>query len=764
MMARLRQKSGERRRCAGRTLRLRLVVVSVVGLIACLAGPARSQTPKGTWAFLPQRDTFSPDALFDLRSLNEQVAGQHGFVKLSKDGEGFVLGDGSPVRFWAVTTYVQRDRSAEDLAHHARFLAKRGVNMVRYHGALEPKEKNSRGDEPNRAEIDQAWKLVAAMKREGIYTTISPYWASGTKLVPASWKIDGWPENQAPVGLLFFDETLQGHYKAWLKALLTPPNPYTGIPLAKDPAVALFQIQNEDSLLFWTEQGIKGPARERLGRKFAVWLKSKYGSLEAAKKEWGGSSMPEDNFSAGVVGLHIIWQMTRDQSGGMQARLADQLRFYGETMAQFNREIARYLREDLGCSMLVNAGNWKTADTIRLDDVERWSYTVNEVLAVNRYYSPIHLGPDQGWRIGAGDRYQDESVLFHPRDLPVNLRQVVGHPICVTESHWVPPLGYQSEAPLLVAAYASLSGVDTFYWFSTAEAEWADKDRAPWDSASRAKWTIATPMVQGQFPAAAWIYRKGLVQEGEPVVVEHRGLDDLWNRRPPLIAEDPGYDPNRDLGDSPKRSNLKQGVDPLAFLVGPVKVAFDGKPDQTRVADLSRSIDAKNRVVTSNTGQLRFDYGRGLCQLNAPKAQGAAGFLAKAETIKLQDVTIRSANEYGSIIVTALDDQPIAASGKLLVQVGTRARPVGWAEHDQEFQDKEGKKKYQGKQIDDTGKMPWAIQANRTTLAIRNAGLKSAVRLDANGNPAGAVPIQAQPGAVTLTVPIDALYVVIQAR
>ena len=29
---------------------------------------------------------------------------------------------------------------------------------------------------------------------------------------------------------------------------------------------------------------------------------------------------------------------------------------------------------------------------------------------------------------------------------------------------------------------------------------------------------------------------------------------------------------------------------------------------------------------------------------------------------------------------------------------------------------------------------------------------------------AGAVTIQAQPGAVTLTVPIDALYVVIQAR
>ncbi|MFO0956568.1 MAG: hypothetical protein U0800_03765 [Isosphaeraceae bacterium] len=726
--------------------------------------PASPELPRGTWAFQPSRDTFSPDALFDLRSLNEKVAGEHGFVKLSKDGEGFALGDGSPVRFWAVTTYVQRDRSSEELAHHARFLAKRGVNMVRYHGEIEPKGKEGNAEEADPKALDQAWKLVAAMKKEGIYTTISPYWASGTKAVPASWKIDGWPENQPPVGLLFFDEALQRHYKSWLKALLSPPNPYTGVPLAKEPAVALFQIQNEDSLLFWTEQAIKGPARDRLARKFGGWLKAKYGSLESARKAWGGARMPEDSFTEGKVGLHIIWQMTQNHSGGMQARIADQLCFYGETMANFNREIARYLREDLGCSMLVNAGNWRSADTIRLDDVERWSYTANEVLAVNRYYSPVHLGPDQGWRIGAGDRYQDESVLFHPRDLPVSLRQAIGHPICITESHWVPPLGYQAEAPFLVASYSSLTGVDTFYWFCTGEAEWSNQDRAPWDSASRAKWSVATPMIQGQFPATALMYRQGYIQQGEPVVVEHRSLEDLWSRRPPLIAEDPGYDPNRDLGDSPRRSNLKQGIDPLAFLVGPVKVAFDGKKDLTRVADVSRFIDGRNRVVTSNTGQLRFDYGRGVCDLNAPMAQGAAGFLAKAGTLKLRDVTIRSANDYGSVLIVPLDGKPIASSDTLLVQVGTKARPAGWAEHDQEFEGNGGKTKYQGKQIDDTGKMPWAVDANRTTLTIGNPGLKSGTKLDINGNPAGEVPIQAQAGAMTFSIPPDALYVVLRSR
>ena len=61
-----------------------------------------------------------------------------------------------------------------------------------------------------------------------------------------------------------------------------------------------------------------------------------------------------------------------------------------------------------------------------------------------------------------------------------------------------------------MAAYQSLTGVDVFYWFGTGEAEWSNQDRAPWDSASRAKWAIGSPMVLGQFPAAALLFRKQL--------------------------------------------------------------------------------------------------------------------------------------------------------------------------------------------------------------------------------------------------------------
>lgn len=722
----------------------------------------------GTWPFRPERDEFRDEALLDLRSINEARAGQAGFVGRSEDGNGFVLGDGSPVRFWAVTTYVQRDEDLEALAHHARFLAKRGVNMVRYHGHLEPKV-DDRPDallsEADRDGLEQAWRLVAAMKDAGIYTTISPYWAANFKKVPERFGLDGWPADQSPQGLLFFNPTLQEAYKSWLKQLLATPNPHTGIPLAEDPALAIIQLQNEDSMLFWTMQNVKGTQLELLGKQFGAWLVQEYGSLDAALDAWSGDSMPEDDLDRGVVGIHIVWEWTQERSGGRKARLDDQLRFFGETMYAFNQEIARFLREDLGCRQLINAGNWKTADPILLEDVERWSYTANEVIAVNRYYSPVHLGPDRGWRINEGDSFADTSALLDPRSLPTNIRQVAGFPTMLTETRWVPPLGYQAESPFLAAVYSALCGIDGFVWFSTGEPEWSVQDRAEWDAASRKKWEIATPMVLGQFPAAALAYRRGYIAEGEPVIIEDRPLNDLWQRVPPIIAEDPSYDPNRDLGDSARRSepNRDGVVDPLAFLAGPVVVSFDSEERRSRVADLDVLIDRDRKRVKSVTGEVLLNADLGICGLNAPKAQGAAGFLDRVGTLRFRDVTITSRDPYAAVLVVSLDDEPLESSRSILVQIGTIARPTGWATRPATFDTDGGNQSIEGYRIVDTGRMPWAIATADTSIAVRNPALSSAVTLDANGHAVRALEVARGGDGFQVELPPDALYVILKA-
>lgn len=96
---------------------------------------AWAEPEPGKWVFDPQPDDFSPDALLDLTYLNEGIAGEKGFVRLDESGNGFSDGRGLPLRFWCTTSmYSLRARSVEDASRHARFLAKRGVNLVQILG------------------------------------------------------------------------------------------------------------------------------------------------------------------------------------------------------------------------------------------------------------------------------------------------------------------------------------------------------------------------------------------------------------------------------------------------------------------------------------------------------------------------------------------------------------------------------------------------------------------------------------------------------
>ena len=728
--------------------------------------PVRFDTGK-TWAFNPGRDDFKKDALLDLRYLNEKEAGSTGFVKLSADGSGFALGDGTPVRFWAVgdTVYTKSDA---DLEYHARFLAKLGVNMVRMHGSFAPKGAGKKITDVDDAEIDRAWRLVAAMKKQGIYTTISPYWASGGHSgTAASWGIEGHGDKADLWALLFFRDDLKEGYKAWTKALLTRKNPYTGIPLAKDPALAIIQIQNEDSLFFWTLQGVKPAQMELLGKKFGQWLVKKYRTLEAARAAWDNHRLDGDNLAQGKVGILSSWHMTQSLDGGIGKRLRDQVRFLAETQRDFYAEIARYFREDLGCKQLVNASNWVTADTEKLNDIERWTYTATDVEAINRYYGGgEHTGPNAGWRIDPGDFFQGRSVLKNPTALPTSLKQVVGHPMMITESCWVFPLAYESEGPFLVAAYGGLTGVGPYFWFSADTPGYCTEPYFPFQTFPDGqkgffKWSLH-PGTQTQFPAAALMYRKDYVRRGPAVVHEERSLDNLWDRKKPILAEGRTFDPNRQTSFA-EGDEGKTLLDPLAFLVGRVEVKYAGDPAKTTSVNLAKYIHPAKKTVESVTGELKFNYGVGLCTLDTPKAQGATGFFKDAGgEVKLTDARIRSSDDYVTITLVSLDDKPLSESAKVLVQVGPLIRPTGWTTKAATVLAGDGKTKLQGEKIVNTGKMPWQVANTSITISLKNAGLKTAIQLDANGGKAKEIATASEDGTIVVKLPADCIHAILQ--
>jgi hypothetical protein len=200
----------------------------------------------GAWPFDPPVETFRSDALPDLRSLNEKTAGVSGFLQRTPDGD-FALGDGKPVRFWAVNEYVQNLEGTDAVAHEARWLAKRGVNMVRVHAVLVPKEEGSKITDVDQTEVDRIWTLVAAMKKEGIYTTISPYWAIPVKIMK-SWNVPGGAD-QSAAGLLFWDRTLEPGRRARVPPGLPsawnggrPVSGQPGVLTVKLPANAMYVV------------------------------------------------------------------------------------------------------------------------------------------------------------------------------------------------------------------------------------------------------------------------------------------------------------------------------------------------------------------------------------------------------------------------------------------------------------------------------------------------------------------------------------------
>ncbi|MDA3821332.1 MAG: hypothetical protein PF450_01780 [Bacteroidales bacterium] len=744
---------------------LNLILITLLILII----PACSVEKQTTWNFEYPGDEFSEAAMLDLRYLNESYAGEHGFIKLSEDGESFVRGDGEEIRFWPVNGGdATRRMSDEELAWHARFLAKQGVNMNRWHGSLNAPGKGTSLFDLDTAEVEQIWRFVASMKKEGIYSTISPFWPHNGHMggwVPEEWGIEGYSGKDELWEVLYFNDKLKEGYKTWVKYLYTEENPYTGMALKDDPAVALIQIMNEDGVFFWTMQGIKPELKRLVGELFADWLNEKYGSLAAAFTAWEEEKMPGDNVSKGLLDVYDIWELIQPCNGGKAKRMADQTAFYAFRQRSFYSDIRDFDQKELGCKQMVNPNNWKTADPGKLEALERFTYLDCEVPAVNRYFAPGHVGVNNGWRIDPGHFYQGESALKNPLKIPVNVKQTAGKPFIITESGWNFPQKHQSEAPMLISTYQSLSGHDAYYWFaitsqSYMENPYFDFTRDTAGMRAMNRWTYSTPGGIAQFPAYALLYRKGYVSQGETMIHEFISTESLFNRKNALISEETSFDPNRDQIEGFNTKSAVSAVNPYAFLTGPVKASYGGDQSETYVNEkLKGLIDLENGIVSSVTGELELDYEKGVFQFETPEAVGVSGFFEDETSIDFQDVSIETRNEYVTVGLVSMDGLPLAESKKILVQSGTSYLPTDWMEEAAEFESRGDT--LQGFKILNTGKMPWVVQPTLVEIKVHNPNIKKAILLDLAGYPQRELEVKRRNGVLIVELAQESLYVVL---
>lgn len=726
------------------------------------------QTPdKSWWTFTYPAGKVPDSGLISLRYLNEPFAGKNGFIRLSKDGNSFVNGKGQEMRFWASNGgSLASEFTDKQLDTLARFLASKGVNLIRYHGAINPRGKNTELNQADTKEINNIWRCVAAMKKHGIYTVISPFWPHNGHMggwVPEEWGIEGYSGKDDLWAVLYFSDKLKQGYKSWVRQLYDTPNPYTGVALKDEPAVAIIQIENEDAVFFWTMGSIKPALAKMAGQQFAQWLTAKYNSLDKVKQHWGTASHKDDDFSAGRIGLYHIYEFTIPAKPELAERLKDQTEFYAHVQRTFYDDMAKYYHQ-LGCKQLINGNNWRTASQSRLLDLERWTNSGVDVLAANKYFEPQHKGPNDGWRIEPGHHYGAPSALKNPADLPSNLKHVTGRPMMITESAWNLPNKYQTEGPLLMAAYGGLTGLDAFFWFCPTATTFDTKLYYTWTKVDGQhpmnRWSTSTPGETGMFPANALIHRMAYVKEGK-AVAEQRTMNSMLNREIPPIFEEQSFDPNRDFIVADKENEGKSTLSPLTFLTGNVSTTYESKKDTVLIlAWPSKLINTEQQTITSVTTEQHLDYKNGIFTLNTPKAKAVTGFLNIKKTFDLGEVSITSGNEYATIELVSMDDQNISQSKKLLLQVGTLFRPANWGEEPATYSHND--KAINGFKITNTGTMPWMGMPAQGSIQIKNKKLKKAIQLDAAGYKLKNLVLKTTSEGVELTLPPDAYYILLQ--
>lgn len=687
---------------------------------------------QGWFVFDPAPDPFAAGGATDLRLLNERFAGEHGFIGV-RDGQFVHAANGQPLRFWAVNVALTnfretaRDLRGAALRRSARLLAKYGVNMVRIHiGYFD------RDGEVDAGRVRHAIEIVEAMKAEGIYTLFSVYYPLWLTPKPGTSWLRGYDGKAKPFAALFFNPDLQSRYREWWTALLTTPSPATGGRLVDEPAVAGLEMQNEDSLFFWTFDASRIPDEEMriIERSFGDWLAGRYGSLNAAFVAWSGPGVMRDAPQEGRVGFRPLWNVFSEKT----RRDQDTVRFLLETQTRFYSETYAFLRK-LGFRGTITASNWITASPEVLGPLEKLSYTVGDFIDRHGYFGCSRRGPEAEWSVRPGHTYRDRSALrFDPGEVggPRQLEHPVmdphydGKPSMISETAWERPNRFRSEAPLYYAVYGALQHSDAIVHFALDGARWSVKPNR-----FMQPWTLTTPAMMGQFPAAALIYRRGLVATGRVLAQVDLNQGDLLRLRGTPLPQGAALDEMR-LADVSDGGAVRPGqrLDPLLHYAGRAEVRFTWTPTSVAVRDLGPLVDHAARTVASSTGELKLDYARGVLIIDAARAQGLSGSLKTVGTVETGDLVVSSDMELGHIVAVALDDLPLAKSRRILLQVMSEEMPSGYRTE----------LLSQGvKRIVDIGRDPWLVRELRGTVRLKRADAATlrVTALDLNGYAAG---------------------------
>lgn len=648
-----------------------------------MAAPERhTEQVEGWFVFEPDED-LEPSVI-DASEWLDAPAGRHGFVQI--EGDRLVFEDGTPARFWGANICNQEPGCPREFSPRwARFIAKYGANVVRFHKFTNPGEA-VREDGPTSASLDPDYMdrmdfLCAELRKNGIYYGWSPIWFH--RVFPDDPGVLAYEEiadgrRNTSYGLVNYAEDLQGLRIRLLRALLEHENPYTGLTYAEDPALSYVEIQNEDCI-WWGSTRSKTEAcptyKALLCRRFSEWLEERYGDQESIVDAWGpraideGESLKEGSFYP--VPDHEYYNPDYlAEHPERRRRQLDAARFLFETQNAYYSRVLAAIRET-GYRGPVVASPWKAG--YGLPHI----YNLRSDALVGILDRHNYFGGGAGRHTLERGEVNTASMLSEPGTglLSRGFHMVADRPFQMSE--WISklPNEWVAEGPVLVACYGlGLQGWDASHHFSSHVVAKhhpdCSRDGFWWDMVGAREnnnvYNVESPTQLGQYPVLARMVHRGDVAQGEPVAVRKTHV-------PSLQEEDVEFgDREQQEGDI---SLVAGRTPPEAMAVGRVQVAFTDEPEQDYHADLSDFWDRDARVLRSSTGQLTWDYaGTGHVIVDTPGTQGVIGFAA-GERLELGDVVLEPETHFASIFVTALERNATIADGSgLLLQAISRAR------------------------------------------------------------------------------------------
>lgn len=239
-------------------------------------------------------ESVAASSVLNMSAFLDAPAGNHGVLKAQ--GDKFVFEDGTEAKFWGTNIVGEACFPDNTVALEiVSRLSRSGYNLVRF--------VNFDEQELTEERLDKLAYFIKLLKDRGIYVYFSLLGnekGDGAD-ISDGWKIDG-----------IFRDDLISKKSEFAGKLLKFHNKYTGMTIGSDPAVAMIDMADGNSM-FDFEYGLSclnvtdEESQKILTQKFNIFLRDKYKTTQKLKKVWG-DVLPYESIEKGTVVINGNWK------------------------------------------------------------------------------------------------------------------------------------------------------------------------------------------------------------------------------------------------------------------------------------------------------------------------------------------------------------------------------------------------------------------------------------------------------------------------